>query len=146
MKFAVIGVVFLCGVGALLWISIAQASIKNYTVTEVLSPDYGGEECRVDNGKLVRVINKADPLKFVIRDKKDPNVLMTVISDRHPPDNLRYDNDVGLRGTFDRSTGMFRAEEVTTKCPSKYQGEAKTPSTQDRTAVGSETAPTPVQQ
>ena len=124
MKFGIIGFIFLSAVGALLWISIAQASIPALMVREVTAKAPVGEQCRVDNGRVVEVLQDANPLRFTIVDDKDPGTVLMVESNRHRPDALEADKGVGLRGVYDRSTGIFHAFDVSTKCPSKYEGDS----------------------
>lgn len=121
MKFVVIGILFLGGVGALLWISVAQSSIKAFKVHEVLAERPSGQECRVDNGTILKILNPANPLEFTVVDGDDPTQILRVVSKRNPPDNFKEGGMVALRGVWENSTNAFRAVEITTKCPTKYE-------------------------
>ncbi len=123
MKFAVIGAIFLGSIGVLLWISVAQGSIKRYSVTEMLEKRPSGEECRVDNSKILKIIKPGNPLKFTVSDVENESQILTVISKRLPPDNFKEGGQVAMRGVFDNSTNAFHAVELTTKCPTKYEAQ-----------------------
>ena len=121
MKLVVVAVVFLLGVGTLLFISVLEGSIAVHQVHAIASGEIT-EECRVEGGKIASIESRADPVKFTVTPEKDPGVTLLVVSDRFPPDNFREDIPVSIRGRYDRSRGAFVATEITTACPSKYDG------------------------
>jgi cytochrome c-type biogenesis protein CcmE len=44
-----------------------------------------------------------------------------------PPDTFQEGGEVVLVGSFDSSGKVFESEDMTAKCPSKYENEAKAP-------------------
>ena len=122
MKLFLVAVVFLAGVGVLLFMSILEGSISVYTVNDIASGKYAREDCRVEGGKIASIERRASPVEFTVTPEKDPGVTLKVVSDKFPPDNFRTDIPVSVRGHYDRSRGAFVATEVTTACPSKYDG------------------------
>ncbi len=122
MKFAVVGSIFFVAVGALLYISVVEGSIPNYKISQVLSPAYRGGECRVDGGKIHKIEQLANPLRFLVSSGDNAAELLKVESPRLPPDNFREGLTVGMRGIYSREKGVFIASDVTTACPSKYAG------------------------
>ena len=121
MKLFLVAVVFLLGVGTLLFISVLEGSVAIHQVQEVASGEFIGE-CRVEGGKIASIESRANPVKFTVTPEKVPGILLTVVSDRFPPDNFREDIPVSIRGRYDRSRSAFVATEITTACPSKYDG------------------------
>lgn len=122
MKFAVVGSIFFVAVGALFYISVVEGSIPNYQISRLLSPAYQGEECRVDGGKIYRIEQAANPLRFLVSSGDNAAELLKVESPRLPPDNFREGLTVGMRGVYSREKGVFIASDVTTACPTKYAG------------------------
>ncbi|HHX51280.1 MAG TPA: cytochrome c maturation protein CcmE [Clostridia bacterium] len=58
-------------------------------------------------------------LRFEITDG---TVKVPVIYHDVPPDNMDHpDTEVILRGYYDNEQGVFQAEKVETRCPSKYE-------------------------
>lgn len=124
MKFALIGLVFMSAVTTLLVLGFQAGSIPHYKIHQVTAKAYDGGECRLDGAKIVSIESPANPLKFTIQDEAGASV--QVISKRHPPDNFKIGNGVGLRGYYRASQGVFEADDVTTACPSKYEAGAST--------------------
>ena len=124
MRFAVIGLVFFLAVGTLLVIGVRAGSISHYKIHELTSSAYGGEECRLDGATIASIESRSAPLRFTIRSESGDTLVIE--SRRHPPDNFKIGNGVGLRGYYRGEKQVFDANDVTTACPSKYEGaEAK---------------------
>ena len=121
MRFVIIGLVFISAVGALIWLAFMAGSIPHYQIHELKAASYRGEECRLDGAKVLEIENKVNPLRFVI--KSESGDTLTVVSSMHPPDNFKAGGGVGLRGYYLKDQGVFEANDVTTSCPSKYEGE-----------------------
>jgi cytochrome c-type biogenesis protein CcmE len=122
MKFAIIGFCFLTAVGVLLGIAIAEASVPMLSVREVLEQRHAGEACRVDGVIIASIEALADPLTFTTIDEGVPNRRLKVVSSAPAPDNFKVGIRVGVHGVFDAQAGVFRAVQVSTQCPSKYEG------------------------
>ena len=121
MRIIIIGLVFISAVGALIWLALMAGSIPHYQIHEVKAAAYRGEECRLDGTKVLEIENKVNPLRFVI--KSESGDTLTVVSSSHPPDNFKTGGGVGLRGYYLKDQEVFEASDVTTSCPSKYEGE-----------------------
>ncbi|MBZ4686643.1 MAG: cytochrome c-type biosis protein CcmE [Clostridia bacterium] len=59
-------------------------------------------------------------LTFSVTDGKYE---LPVIYNDIEPDNFQDGAEVFLEGFYDKENNIFKAERVTTKCPSKYEGE-----------------------
>lgn len=119
MRFAIIGLVFFFAVGTLLYVSIREGAIPVLRIDQIRGSDYQGGECRVDDGKLAAIKRQVDPLRFVVQSEAGGTLI--VESRRHPPDNFKIGNPVGLRGFYDRDRNVFVASHITTACPTKYE-------------------------
>jgi cytochrome c-type biogenesis protein CcmE len=100
-----------------------------------LSPYVSFTEARqVTNGNVVQVMGKLDKasirkdtkdLTFDIISKENEADRMTVTFQQAKPANFEQALEVTAIGSF--QGGVFRAEKLLVKCPSKYQGtETKT--------------------
>jgi cytochrome c-type biogenesis protein CcmE len=129
VRLTILGLVFFSAIAVLLWLGFQAGSVPHYTIPEVRSAGYGGEECRIDGAKVASIENPAGPLRFTVQAASGET--MAVISPRNPPDNFGPGKGVALRGYFrrpaDAPEGVFEAHEVLTSCPSKYEGEAGAP-------------------
>ncbi|MCR6545118.1 cytochrome c maturation protein CcmE [Dehalobacterium formicoaceticum] len=61
-------------------------------------------------------------LTFVVTGLKDSEQTMPVLYNKPIPDNFQNATEV-LVGGYYSEDGVFRAEEMVTKCPSKYEAE-----------------------
>ncbi len=59
-------------------------------------------------------------LTFTVAGKLDPTVTMPVIYNKVIPENFQNTTEVMVGGYYTQG-GVFRAEELITKCPSKYE-------------------------
>jgi cytochrome c-type biogenesis protein CcmE len=124
----------LAGVGTLVGVSIAQGGIPELQVREVAAAvqDEPGKQVKV-HGLLASIESEARPLRFTLKDKDDAG--RTVAVELNPkkgrPDTFQVEYDVAVVGAWDESAGVFRADQIFTKCPSKYEG-------LEKTGVGSE--------
>ena len=122
MKFVIIGAVFLTAVGTLLTIGFMAGNISHYQIPELTSAKYQGEECRVDGTKILTIDEDGGSrLRFTVESPS--GATMNVVSKRRKPDNFKEGAGVGLRGYYRSSKDVFEANDITTSCPSKYEGE-----------------------
>ena len=117
MKLTMIGVTFMLAVGTLVWVGYLAGSIPHYSIAQVTSPSYVGEECRID-GATVLSIESRVPLRFTV--ESEGGATLSVVSERNPPDNFKVGGMVGMRGFYRKGDAHFEANEVLTSCPSKY--------------------------
>ncbi|MGI6679248.1 MAG: cytochrome c maturation protein CcmE [Dehalobacterium sp.] len=61
-------------------------------------------------------------LTFVVTGLKDSTQMMPVLYNKSMPDNFQDATEV-LVGGYYTGDGVFQAEEMITKCPSKYEAE-----------------------
>jgi len=98
---------------------------------EIVSPYVAFDDLRLKNGDYVQIIGKYDktkPLKqhdgifsFVI--KNDANSTLTVNRNGIKPVNFEHAEQVVVLGRYNRLSDVFEADDILTKCPSKYQKE-----------------------
>ncbi len=123
MRLAVIGVVFFGAIMTLLVLGLQAGSIPHYTIDGVRSAAYRGEECRVDGARIKSIESLVDPLRFTVVSENGD--VLEVVSKRHPPDNFKVGNGVGMKGYYRAERAVFEANDITTSCPSKYEGATK---------------------
>jgi len=63
-------------------------------------------------------------LTFTVAGKLDPTVTMPVIYNKVIPENFQNTTEVMVGGYYTQE-GVFLAEEMITKCPSKYEAKEK---------------------
>lgn len=107
--------------GFLLYNAMGKPSGFYMTVTELKnSPtNYEGERIRmggdVEDGTIVRG-EIGDPIKFVVSDGQ---TTMPIVYDGAVPDIFSDEAQVIATGTY--QDGVFHADELLTKCPSKFE-------------------------
>ncbi|MEW6489831.1 MAG: cytochrome c maturation protein CcmE [Thermodesulfobacteriota bacterium] len=123
--------VIAAGVGFLIYRGIATTSAYYLTVAELTGAVAGP---RVAEGDYVRVggevvdgtidyDQKDLVLRFALRDLEGSEQTVAVRYDGPKPDAFAPDIEVLAEGTFARAEGLFRAQNLLVKCPSKYQSE-----------------------
>lgn len=65
----------------------------------------------------------ADRAQFTFYMKDDNQMVMKVVLDGAKPNNFELATSVVAKGTYNKD--HFHANEVLTKCPSKYEGDAE---------------------
>lgn len=104
--------------------TMPSAGSKEITIEELLTENYK-DEYVLTQGMLKQDSVKWDAdkieLTFEIVDE-ETNASLPIIYNGVKPDNFSDDVIVIVEG-FIRDNGMFEAEKVQTKCPSKYEGE-----------------------
>ena len=123
MRLVIVGCVFLGALAALIWFGIDTIPVLK--VGEVLAGGHTGP-CRIDDGVIHSIEHPGGPLEFTIRSDASPGALLAVETKLSPPDNFKIGYKVSVRGTYDPAGKKFHAEELMTKCPSRYEA-SKTP-------------------
>ncbi|MGN7401348.1 cytochrome c maturation protein CcmE [Cytobacillus praedii] len=104
--------------------TMPSAGSKEITIEELLTENYK-DEYVLTQGMLKQDSVKWDAdkieLTFEIFDE-ETNASLPIIYNGVKPDNFSDDVIVIVEG-FIRGNGVFEAEKVQTKCPSKYEGE-----------------------
>lgn len=116
---ALIGV----GVAGLLAMGVA-GGVPEVQAREVAAGGYRDGVVKV-HGLLHEIQNGERPLRFVLRDKDRADALLPIFADKMRPDTFQVGYDVSVEGRWDESRGAFVAHQIYTKCPSKYEDEAK---------------------
>lgn len=93
-----------------------------------------GQALTMEAGDLlkVRIYGKVRPegiqphedglgVNFLVADQVAPSQQMKVDFSGAVPDTFKADVEVILKGSFDPAAAVFRATQMTTKCPSKYE-------------------------
>ena len=93
-----------------------------------------GQALTMDAGDLlkVRIYGKVWPegienhedglgVSFMVADQLDPAQHMKVYFHGAVPDTFKEGAEVILKGSYDATETVFRASQMTTKCPSKYE-------------------------
>ena len=119
-KFLFSGVVLLLAIGYLGYVGFQGSVTYYYTVGELLQQrnSLQDENIRV-NGQVVPGSIEKEPdgwLKFTITDSEGdlPAIYQGIV-----PDAFKAGNDVVLEGHLNPE-GVFQANTIVTKCPSKY--------------------------
>lgn len=122
--------VMLAAAGALAWVAVTSFDqrVYYYTVSEAapLVDDLHGQQLRLKGNVLPgsHLVNETelDDHRFVLFDGTDE----LQVAYRGPlPDTFQDEAEVVALGRINEE-GVFVAEEITAKCPSRYEGEAPT--------------------
>jgi cytochrome c-type biogenesis protein CcmE len=135
MKVVIPFLLILAGLTGLIAMGVAQGGIPELQVSELHSGEFDGRVVKV-HAMLESVESEHRPLKFTISDKTNPEIRVAVAYDASKPDTFTIGYELAVEGTWDAETGLFEAEHVYTKCPSKYEAEAK-----DKANAGADDAP-----
>jgi cytochrome c-type biogenesis protein CcmE len=108
----------------LLVIGIREGGVPEIQAHELATVAPGGETVRM-HGILHEIRSNERPLRFVVRDKERPDVLVPVYADKTRPDTFQESYDIAVDGNWDAARGEFVARQILTKCPSKYESEEK---------------------
>jgi hypothetical protein len=118
MKLAVIGAVFLAGLGAFVWLGIDTVPVVE--VKDLAASGRSGA-CQVDDAIVHSVERAGDVVRFKIFGEKAPSILVDAEARRNPPENFRPSMKVNVKGTYDAGRKVLLAEEIMTKCTSRYE-------------------------
>ena len=124
MKVVVPFVLIFAGLAGLIAMGVAQGGVPELQVEQVVAGEYPGREVKV-HGFLDSIQSAERPLRFKVRAKERDELLIDVICDKTKPDTFQEDYDVAVQGRWDAEQKQFVAEQIFTKCPSKYEAEAK---------------------
>jgi cytochrome c-type biogenesis protein CcmE len=111
------------GVGALVFFGIATG-VPEFQVREVATESRPDQDVKV-HGLIAAIESDVRPLKFTMKDKEKAGITMAVVCDRPKPDTFQLEYDVAVVGRWDAAAKLFRADQLFTKCPSKYEADEK---------------------
>jgi cytochrome c-type biogenesis protein CcmE len=79
-----------------------------------------GQTIQVDNGIIVSIETLTPSLRFQYATQSDPSKVILVESSRNPPENFRVGITASIKGTYDPNGKVFKAYQVSTNFPSRY--------------------------
>lgn len=127
--YAVALVLFLGGLGYLIFSGLTEDSVYFLNVSEALAEDrtqirqarlfgkVSPENLVVDEGKL--------GARFDLIDKMEPGKSLRVQYKGALPDTFKEDVEVIVEGSFSQDGETFVARTLVTKCPSKYEEQSQ---------------------
>jgi cytochrome c-type biogenesis protein CcmE len=129
-KFIAAGAVIALAALAIVFVAMQGSSVYYVTIAE-----FHGKQANLAADKEVRVAGKVVPgsitrddrtkeVSFLAVDKTDPTQTMKVVYDKIVPDTFKDEAEVVVTGTY--NNGVFSANEMLAKCPSKYSSTADT--------------------
>jgi cytochrome c-type biogenesis protein CcmE len=120
----VIVVVFVIGV-----VYLVQRQGAYYRqVSDLTTEQYDGKNVKVGGRVLDGTIERdATGLRFTIQDLTGRDETVRVTYGGQMPGTFEAGVDVVVVGTYAAADGTIAADELQTKCPSKYEGQATTP-------------------
>ncbi len=119
---AVIVAVFVIGVVYM----VSQQGAYYRQVSEVVGGDYSGKNVQVGGRVVDGTIQRDDAgVHFTIQDLSGKTGTVKVDFSGQMPNTFGPGVDVVVVGTYDG--GLISADELQTKCPSKYDGKGTTP-------------------
>ncbi len=146
MKVAVLVLILLSlGVGGLVLLINAGGAAKSTSVGDLLNASSNGEPAKSKRVSLTVQVAELHshfmPIEFDGIDippgehetqeqtnrrfRESPRI--RVVYNGHDKLALERYNHVRMDGTWDHSTGVFKADKLSTQCPSRYEAEATAP-------------------
>jgi Cytochrome c-type biogenesis protein CcmE len=129
MVYAVALLLFLGGLGYLVFSGLTEDSVYFLNVSEAMELDRG-------EVRQARLFGKVSPEGMVIAegklgasfdlvDKLDPTKVLRVEYRGAVPDTFKEDVEVIVEGSLSPDDSVFKARSLVTKCPSKYEEQSK---------------------
>ena len=120
-------VIFLFGVGYLMFTGISENSVYFLNVSEALAmPEDKLQSARLFGTVKEEGIAKLETeqgVKFQLEDKENSAQTLWVVFSGPVPDTFKPGAEVIVEGGFTAKKNTFMANVLMTKCPSKYQKE-----------------------
>lgn len=124
MKVVIPFVLIFAGLSALIAMGVTQGGVPELQVEQLVAGEYPDREVKV-HGFLESIESAERPLRFTVRSKEQPELVIHVVCDKSKPDTFQEDYDVAVQGEWNADEQQFVAEQIFTKCPSKYEAEVK---------------------
>lgn len=118
-KLLVPGILIGLGITGLVTVGILEGGIPELQVRDAASAP-PGKQVKL-HGLLASVEHDGRPLRFTLKDKEQPDRLVSVTYPRGKPDTFQVNYDVAVLGVYDKATNTVAADQIFTKCPSKYE-------------------------
>lgn len=121
---AVIVIAFVIGVVYL----VTQQGAYYRQVSELAAGDYDGKNVQVGGRVLDGTISRDDAgVHFAMQDLSGASATVDVDFSGQMPNTFAAGVDVVVVGEYLAAKGLIAADELQTKCPSKYEGKGTTP-------------------
>ncbi len=121
LRLAVAAAVAISGISYLVIGGLKEAGIYWVDVGELLSsPELKGKRVRVEGEVVPGSVRKGEKLEFEITDGEKS---LPVVYGGPVPSLFREGRPVVVEGRYVPKQGVFRADMLLTKCPSKYEAE-----------------------
>ena len=120
-KFIIGGILIVAALASLLYTGFREGAVYYYTIAELKgnSSSLIGKDIRVAGNVAAGSIEweaGSLTLRFTMSDEEDS---LPVVYEGIIPDNFEVGREVVVYGKYDRD-GIFSADSILTKCPSKY--------------------------
>jgi len=127
--YAVALVLFLSGLGYLIFSGLTEDSVYFLNVSEALAED----RTQIKNARLFGKVSPENLVivdgklgaSFDLIDKMEPGKSLRVDFKGALPDTFKDDVEVIVEGTFTPDGNLFKARTLVTKCPSKYEEQSQ---------------------
>jgi len=127
--YAVALVLFLSGLGYLIFSGLTEDSVYFLNVSEALAED----RTQIKNARLfgkfspenLVIVDGKLGASFDLIDKMEPGKSLRVDFKGALPDTFKDDVEVIVEGTFTPDGNLFKARTLVTKCPSKYEEQSQ---------------------
>lgn len=119
-------ILILLAIGVLSYNAVSSFSVYYYRVSEFLAiaDSFSGEQVRVSGkvvpGSIERTVDSQGQLvRFTIADLEDKQTVLAVEYRGATPDTFKDNADVVVEGKY-HPEGVFRASQLSAKCPSRF--------------------------
>ncbi|MBC16479.1 Cytochrome c-type biogenesis protein CcmE [Pseudodesulfovibrio profundus] len=127
--YAVALVLFLSGLGYLIFSGLTEDSVYFLNVSEALAED----RTQIKNARLFGKVSPENLVivdgklgaSFDLIDKMETGKSLRVEFKGALPDTFKDDVEVIVEGTFTPDGNLFKARTLVTKCPSKYEEQSQ---------------------
>lgn len=121
-----IGVVVIAAAVAYLMITGFSTASQQVSIKDMLAqgPVLEGQYLLTEGTLLQDTVqwdSQKIELRFSLADFADPDELLPVLYQGIKPDNFSEGTQAVVEGYYDPQAGVFKAEKLQTKCPSKYE-------------------------
>ena len=124
-KFLIGGIIILAAISYLAYTGFAGSATYYYTVSEVLNQtDAHGSSVRV-NGEVTDIAEEESVGLTLHFSLTEQGVSLPVVYHGAVPDTFKVGGEVVVEGHLN-SDGVFEADTIITKCPSKYLPQEQT--------------------
>ena len=118
------GVIVAVGIGAVVYLLQTQAAYYRQ-VSELATGQYDGKNVKVGGRVLDGSIQRdAEGVHFAISDLTGEQATVNVVYSGQMPGTFEPGVDVVVIGEYASNGSLITADQLQTKCPSKYEGQA----------------------